>query len=249
MTHYPFGYAAVSSSQIPHCQGCSLCTHCLPLGLTPADREHFDAIIRRPRPLRRGALLVQQGKPFSSLYVVRSGSFKQVVVDAEYREHVIHFLLPSEVAGLDAVGEGTHPTSVVALESSSVCELPFDALEALSDRLPALRAALYRCMSQELHRDQHLHCLLSFATAERRMASFLLSMSEHHAARGYSRYGFQLAMSRADIGSFLGLALETVSRLMSRFQRRCLLELRGREVTLLDLPALEDLAEHGETRR
>lgn len=249
MTHHSSGQAAMPSGQVSRCQGCSLCAHCLPLGLAAEDLEQFDAIIRRPRPLKRGALLVRQGEPFTSLYVVRSGSFKQVVADTGHREHVTHFLLPSEVVGLDAVGEAIHTTSVVALESSFVCELPFASLEALSDRLPALRGVLYRCMSQELHRDQRLHCLLSFATAERRMASFLLGMSERHAARGYSPYGFQLAMSRGDIGSFLGLALETVSRLMSRFQRHGLLEIRGREVTLLDLPALEALAEQGETRR
>ncbi|MDW7746824.1 helix-turn-helix domain-containing protein [Halomonas sp.] len=249
MTQLSSGQAAMPSGQVSRCQGCSLCAYCLPLGLAAEDLEQFDAIIRRPRPLKRGAPLVRQGEPFTSLYVVRSGSFKQVVADAGHREYVTHFLLPSEVAGLDAVGEAIHPTSVVALESSFVCELPFASLETLGDRLPALRGALYRCMSQELHRDQRLHCLLSFATAERRMASFLLGMSERHAARGYSPYGFQLAMSRADIGSFLGLALETVSRLMSRFQRHGLLEISGREVTLLDLPALEALGEQGETRR
>ncbi|PRY72725.1 helix-turn-helix domain-containing protein [Halomonas ventosae] len=249
MTHHTSGQAAMPSGQVSRCQGCSLCSHCLPLGLAAGDLEQFDAIIRRPRPLKRGASLVRQGEPFTSLYVVRSGSFKQVVADAGYREHVTHFLLPSEVAGLDAVGEAIHPTSVVALESSFVCELPFGSLEALGDRLPALRGALYRCMSQELHRDQHLHCLLAFATAERRLASFLLDMSERHAARGYSPYGFQLAMSRSDIGSFLGLALETVSRLMSRFQRHGLLELGGREVSLLDLSALEALAEQGKASR
>ncbi|WFM72260.1 fumarate/nitrate reduction transcriptional regulator Fnr [Halomonas sp. CKK8] len=249
MTHLPTGQAAMPSGQVSRCQGCSLCTHCLPLGLAAEDLEQFDAIIRRPRPLKRGALLMRQGQPFTSLYVVRSGSFKQVVGDVGYRENVTHFLLPSEMAGLDAVGEAIHPTSVVALESSFVCELPFASLEALGNRLPALRGAFYRCMSQELHRDQRLHCLLAFATAERRLASFLMDMSERHAARGYSPYGFQLAMSRADIGSFLGLALETVSRLMSRFQRHGLLELRGREVTLLDLTALEALAEEAENRR
>lgn len=248
MTHRPTAQAAMPSGQVSRCQGCSLCAHCLPLGLAAEDLEQFDAIIRRPRPLKRGTTLVHQGQPFTSLYVVRSGSFKQVVGDAGYRENVTHFLLPSEVVGLDAVGEAIHPTSVVALESSFVCELPFGPLEALSDRLPALRGAFYRCMSQELHRDQRLHCLLAFATAERRMASFLMDMSERHAARGYSPYGFQLAMSRADIGSFLGLALETVSRLMSRFQRHGLLEIRGREVTLRDLAALEALTEQGETR-
>jgi len=248
MTDHSAHQASPPTGQL-QCQGCSLCTHCLPLGLGPEELERFAAIIDRPRPLKRGELLVRQGTPFTSLYVVRSGSFKQVVVDSGYREHVTHFLLPSEVAGLDAVGEAIHATSVVALESSFVCELPFTSLEALSDRLPALRGALYRCMSQELHRDQRLHCLLSFATAERRMASFLLDMSARHAERGYSPFGFQLAMSRADIGSFLGLALETVSRLMSRFQRRRLITIEGREVSLLDLPALEALAEQGDTRR
>ncbi|APE32444.1 Crp/Fnr family transcriptional regulator [Halomonas aestuarii] len=239
MTHHPSGQTAIPPGQATHCEGCSLSAHCLPGGLARDQMTDFDAIIHRPRPLRRGARLVRQGAPFTSLYVVRSGSFKQVVVDAAHRELVTHFLLPSDVAGLDALGEARHPSSVVALESSFVCELPFGSLEALGDRFPALRGALYRSMSQVLERDQGMNCLLSCASAETRMASFLLDMSERFAARGYSPHGFQLAMSRADIGSFLGVALETVSRLLGRLQRQGLISVEGRTLVLRDIPALE----------
>ena len=229
-----------------HCDGCSLHSTCLTRGLSQVALEAFDEIIVQPRPLKRGQALVRQGQPFRSLYLVRTGSLKQVIrLPGRQDEQVIHFYLPSEAVGLEAIGEESCSASVVALETTFVCELPFEQLESLAVEHDALRAELMRCMSRELRGDQRQVCLLSGRTAEQRLAGFLLGLSRRFHARGYSRYRFQLTMSRADIGSHLGLALETVSRVMGRFQRQGLVKVSGRELTVRSLEGLEALGEEG----
>lgn len=227
-----------------HCEGCSLHSSCMTRTLSQGALEAFDEIIRQPQPLKRGQALVLQGQPFRSLYLVRTGSFKQVMrQQGRQDEQVVHFFLPSEAVGLEAIGETHCPASVVALETSFVCELPFEEFEALAQRHESLRAELMRSMSRELRGDQRQFCLLSGRTAEQRLAGFLLGLSQRFHVRGYSRYRFQLAMSRADIGSHLGLALETVSRVMGRFQRQGLVKVSGRELTIHSLEGLEALGE------
>lgn len=227
-----------------HCEGCSLHSSCMTRTLSQGALEAFDEIIRQPQPLKRGEALVLQGQPFRSLYLVRTGSFKQVMrQQGRQDEQVVHFFLPSEAVGLEAIGETHCPASVVALETSFVCELPFEEFEALAQRHESLRAELMRSMSRELRGDQRQFCLLSGRTAEQRLAGFLLGLSQRFHVRGYSRYRFQLAMSRADMGSHLGLALETVSRVMGRFQRQGLVKVSGRELTIRSLEGLEALGE------
>ena len=229
-----------------HCDGCSLHSTCLTRGLSQVALEAFDEIIVQPRPLKRGQALVRQGQPFHSRYLVRTGSLKQVIrLPGRQDEQVIHFYLPSEAVGLEAIGEESCSASVVALETTFVCELPFEQLESLAVEHDALRVELMRCMSRELRGDQRQVCLLSGRTAEQRLAGFLLGLSRRFHARGYSRYRFQLTMSRADIGSHLGLALETVSRVMGRFQRQGLVKVSGRELTIRSLEGLEALGEEG----
>ncbi|WP_445158201.1 fumarate/nitrate reduction transcriptional regulator Fnr [Halomonas sp. E14] len=231
------------------CTRCTLHARCLPLGLALDALSSFDAIIQHPRPLKRGAALVRQGDTFTSLYVVRSGSLKQTVALEGQRDQVTHFYLPGELVGLDAIGEAHCYGSVVALESAFVCELPFTRLEDLAERVPELRGQLYRCMSRELRNDQRMMCLLSGRTADQRLASFLLGLSERFRTRGYSPYCFHLSMSRSDIGSYLGLALETVSRVLARFQEQGMLTVTGRELTVHDFEALVALAEDGVGRQ
>ncbi|WP_404298328.1 helix-turn-helix domain-containing protein [Halomonas sp.] len=229
------------------CEGCSLHSTCLTRGLSKADLEAFDDIMVQPQPLKRGQELVRQGQSFHSLYLVRAGSLKKVMrLPGRHDEQVIRFYLPSETVGLEAIGEAYYPASVVALETTFICELPFEQLVSFAEQYNALRTELMRCMSRELRGDQRQVCLLSGrSTAEQRLASFLLGLSRRLHARGYSRYRFQLTMSRADIGSHLGLALETVSRVMGRFQRQGLVRVSGRELTIRSLESLEALGEEG----
>ncbi|MCE9665945.1 fumarate/nitrate reduction transcriptional regulator Fnr [Halomonas sp. M5N1S17] len=227
------------------CERCTLHARCLPLGLELDALESFEAIIQHPRPLKRGEVLVRQGGTFESLFVVRSGSLKQSVAQEGQRDQVTHFYLPGEVVGLDGIGEDNCYGSVVAMESTFVCELPFHRLEDLAEQLPELRGQLYRCMSRELRNDQRMMCLLSGRTADQRLASFMLGLSERFRLRGFSPYRFHLSMSRSDIGSYLGLALETVSRVLARFQQQSLATVAGRELTIHDMEALVALAEEG----
>ncbi|GKW50101.1 fumarate/nitrate reduction transcriptional regulator Fnr [Halomonas sp. NCCP-2165] len=228
--------------QQPHCQTCSLASLCLPLALQLEDLDQFDAIIRRRAPLKKGETLFRQGDAFTSVFAVRSGSLKQVTsVGGE--EQLTNFYLPSELVGLDGIDESSYPGSMVALETTTVCEIPFDRLNSLAEDLPELRLQLYRSMSKEMRDDRRMIRLLSRKTADERLASFLTGLSERFRRRGYSAYSFRLSMSRADIGNHLGLAVETVSRILGRFQSQGLVAVSGREVNILDLDTLAQLAE------
>jgi len=167
-----------------------------------------------------------------------SGSLKQITTEGSGEDQVTNFYLPSELVGLDGIDEESYPGSVIALETTTVCEIPFDRLDTLSEHLPELRTQLYRSMSKELRDDRKMMRLLSRKTADQRLASFFLNLSERFRRRGYSPYSFRLSMSRADIGNYLGLAVETVSRILGRFQQQKLVDVSGREVNILDLEAL-----------
>lgn len=227
------------------CQTCSLSSLCLPLALEVEDMDRFDAIIRRRAPLKKGEALVRQQAPFSSVFAVRSGSLKQLISAGSGDEQLSNFYLPSELVGLDGIDEGSYQGTVVALETTNVCEIPFDRLDGLSENLPELRAQLYRSLSKELRDDRRMLRLLSRMTADERLASFLVNLSSRFRRRGYSAYSFRLSMSRADIGNYLGLAVETVSRILGRFQQQQLVAVSGREVNILDLKKLSELANDG----
>ncbi|MGE4533464.1 helix-turn-helix domain-containing protein [Halomonas sp.] len=240
-----------ASEQVPgtrtpgtHCDACSLHGVCLTHDLPEETQASLDALLDQPRPLKRGQALVTQGEPFDTLYLVRSGSLKQVARPLGHEaEHVVGFYLPGEAVGLEAIGERTCPASVVALETAFVCALPYGRLRELCQHSTTLNESLLRHMSRELRSEQRQLCLLSGRTAEQRLAGFLLGLSERFHQRGCSRYRFQLAMSRGDIGSHLGLALETVSRVLGRFQRQGLVQVANRELTLLSLEGLHAILE------
>jgi CRP/FNR family transcriptional regulator len=216
------------------CQECSLNEICLPVGIDNEDMERLDAIIDRKRPLARGDQLFQVGDPFSSIYAVRSGSLKTYATSEDGQEQVMGFHLPGELVGLDAIANDAHPLTAKALETTSVCEIPFNQLESLSGQLPGLQHQMLRVMSQEIHDDEQNMLTLGQRSAEERLAAFLISLSNRYRRRGFSATQFNLTMSRGDIGNYLGLALETVSRLFTRFQNEGLLKVERRNIELLD---------------
>jgi CRP/FNR family transcriptional regulator len=216
------------------CRECSLNEICLPVGVGPDDLERLDAIIDRKRPLSRGDHLFRNGDRFQSLYAVRSGSLKTYATSADGQEQVMGFLLPGELVGLDAIADGHHPLSAKALETTSVCEIPFTQLESLSGQLPGLQHELLRVMSQEIRDDEQNMVVLGQKSAEERLAAFLIGLSNRFRRRGFSPNEFNLSMSRGDIGNYLGLALETVSRLFTRFQNEELLRVDRKHIELLD---------------
>ncbi len=224
------------------CKDCSLREMCLPLGLNNADLKALDNVIRRQRTLRKGEQLYRLGDPLKSLYAVRTGTLKTAGLMEDGRVQVTGFHLPGELLGMDAINTDRHPCSAEALETSEVCEIPYDAIGELAQKVPGLQHQLFRIMSRELVEDEHLLMMLGRMNAEERLAACLISFSRRHERLGVSGTAFKLSMSRQDLGDYLGLALETVSRLFSRFQEEKLIDIQGRHITLLNLDRLHIMA-------
>lgn len=237
----PAVHAPMRGNQ-PHCQTCSLNALCLPLSLNDSDMERLDDIIRRGRPIQKGQLLFQQGEPFQSVFAVRTGALKTYTLASNGEEQITGFHLASELVGLAGYDNGNYPLTAKALETTTVCEIPLTQLETLADDLPDLRKQLMRTMGTEIRHDQNMMLLLSKKNAEERVASFLLDISQRYARRGFSATHFRLPMSRVDISNYLGLAVETISRVFTRFQKNGLIETQGKEVILQDADALVEMA-------
>jgi CRP/FNR family transcriptional regulator len=226
----------------PHCNDCSLSSLCLPISLESDDVNALDQIVKRGRPLKKGEFLFRQGDPFESVFALRSGAIKTFSLSDNGEEQITGFHFPSELVGLSGMDTEVFPVSAQALESTSVCEIPFDRLEDLSMRLPQLRRQLMRVMSREIRDDQQMMLLLSKKTADERIATFLVNLSARFRTRGYSANQFRLSMSRNEVGNYLGLAVETVSRVFTRFQQNGLIEAEGKEVHILKSLELCSLA-------
>lgn len=224
------------------CNECSLHQLCLPQSISGADLEKLDHIIERKKPLKRNEHLFHVGSPFNSIYVVRSGSLKTYSPTIDGQEQVTGFHLPGELLGLDAIGKGHHPCVAKALETTSVCEVPFERLEGLTQELPTLQHQLLRLMSKEIFDDQELMLLLGKKTAEARLSAFLLSISLRFKQRGFSSTEFYLSMSRNDIANYLGLAVETVSRMFTRFQEDGIINAERKHIMINDWDILQQLA-------
>ncbi|MGK9064058.1 fumarate/nitrate reduction transcriptional regulator Fnr [Stutzerimonas chloritidismutans] len=224
----------VRAQRQANCKDCSLSGLCLPLSLNMQDMEALDEIVKRGRPLKKGDMLFRQGDAFNSVFAIRSGALRTFSVTDAGEEQITGFHLPSEMVGLSGMDTEAYPVSAQALETTSVCEIPFERLDELSVLLPQLRRQLMRIMSREIRDDQQMMLLLSKKTADERIATFLINLSARFSARGFSANQFRLPMSRNEIGSYLGLAVETVSRVFTRFQSNGLIEAEGKEVRILD---------------
>ncbi|MFD2113061.1 fumarate/nitrate reduction transcriptional regulator Fnr [Thiorhodococcus fuscus] len=223
------------------CKNCTLSSLCLPMGLVAEDVERLDDIVKRARPLHRGDFLFREGDRFRSLYVVKTGSVKTFAPSPEGGEQVLGFHLPGEIIGMDAIDKDAHACSAKVLETSAICEIPFGRLEELTSIIPSLQHQMYRLLSKEIGQDTDMLLLLGKKNAEERLAAFLLSLSQRLHKRGLSPSDFYLSMSRHEIGNYLGLAVETVSRLFTRFQEDGLMRVDRKHIQLLDLTALESL--------
>jgi len=221
------------------CSECTLAELCLPMGLEQDDMERLDAVVEQLGPFHDGDHLYRVGDEFRSLYAVRSGQYKTYLVDESGREQVLGFHLPGELIGLDAIYPDRHQCNAVALDTATVCRVSYDDITALSQRVPGLQRQMFRLMSRDIGSAQALGGDYS---AEERLAGFLLNLSDRLRARGYSPQHFVLAMPRRDIANYLRLAPETVSRVFKRFQRQGLIGLERREVRLLDMARVQELA-------
>jgi CRP/FNR family transcriptional regulator len=225
------------------CGSCSLNELCLPHGLEGADLEKLDSIIRHQPPLQPGQHLYRAGDLGQSLYAVRSGSLKTYCTTKNGDEQVLGFTLPGEIVGLDGMSDGQYGSYSVALETSSVCQLPFSQLDELCAEIPSLHRQMMRVVGKEVTADHSMLLLLGKRSADERLAAFLLNLSSRYKTRGLSATEINLPMSRQDIGNYLGLAIETVSRLFAHFQDQKLLRVNRRQITLLDMARLQEIFE------
>ncbi len=229
------------------CAACNLRPDCIPAGLNARELARLEGLITPRHRVRRGAYLCRAGTDLQSLSALRCGSLKSAIADQEGREQIIGFHLPGELLGLDAIATGRHTSDVIALEDSEVCRFPFAQLQELSREIPTLAQHLRRLMSSELGRTHRAMLVLGSMRAEERVATFLRDLAARLHARGYSETQLVLRMTRAEIGSFLGLKLETVSRTFSNFQRDAIIEVQGKDIRILDAENLKALAASGTT--
>lgn len=226
----------------PHCQNCSLSNICLPLAMEVGEMDRLDDIVRRGRPLQRGEHLFSAEDRFESVFAVRSGAIKTYRVTEDGEEQITGFHLPGEIFGLSGLSTGRHENAAIALETTAVCEIPFDRIEPLSRDVPSLQRHLFQLMSRAISDDQQLILLLGKKSAEARIASLLLSLSSRMRRRRLSGRCFRLPMARGDIGNYLGLVVETVSRVFTRLQKQGVLAVDGKEIEILDPPVLAAMA-------
>ena len=223
-----------------HCGVCNLREVCLPCGMAGTSAASLlDELVYTRKRVKRGEVLYRAGGGFEALYAVRSGFLKSRVVLPDGRDQVTGFHMAGEIVGTDGIGTESHTADVIALEDSEVCVIPYSHLEQ-----PELQRQLHKVMSRELVRDQGVMMLLGTMRAEERLAAFLLNLSQRFLARGYSANEFHLRMTRDEIGSYLGLSLETVSRLFSRFQEDGLVSVQQKHIRILDIPGLRAVMTH-----
>jgi len=223
------------------CSSCNLRELCLPKGLADEDMSRVERIVYARRRVRRGESLFNAGDVFHSVYAVRSGFFKTTLLNEDGREQVTGFNMPGELIGMDGIGTGSYHGNAVALEDCEVCVLPFSLIEELGREIPLVQRNLHSVLSREIVRDHGVMMLLGSMRAEERLAVFLLNLSKRFVRRGYSPSDFHLRMTREEIGSYLGLKLETVSRLFSKFQEDRLIDVQQKHVRIRDIKGLEQV--------
>jgi CRP/FNR family transcriptional regulator len=231
------------------CSKCSLQALCLPASIDADDFERMNSIVQRRRPLKRGDVLFNTGQKLNSIYVAREGAFKTVVYNTDGDSQVTGFHLPGEILGLDGLGTSQHTCDSVALTTADVCEIPLSELEKVAVQLPSLQHQLLKIIGQSMNRDQKHIEILSKRNAHERMAIFLHQLSERYRQLGRSGERFLIPMSRDDIGSYLGLVIETVSRTLGKMQDDGLIEVNGREVVIRDMAKLNGFAHEVITRK
>jgi CRP/FNR family transcriptional regulator, anaerobic regulatory protein len=224
------------------CSTCVLGQFCIPVGLSHEEVIKVDALVKERISLKKGDALYRHGNPMSSVYSVRFGTLKTEHTLADGRAQIIGFHLPGEILGLDAIGDGIHQSDAIALEDSEACIIRFTEFESLASQIPTLQNQFHRILSRELTQDQRHLLSLGSLRAEERLAGFLLNLSERLTARGYTNHEFDLRMSREEMGSYLGIQIETVSRMLSRFAEAGLIQVKQRHVKLIDIAGLYELA-------
>jgi len=231
-----------SSAQHIKCQSCSISELCLPFTLNDQELNTLDEIIDRKRPIHKGDKIYTDGQELYCLFAIRSGTFKTFTVNEQGEEQITGFHLAGDLLGFDAIADNEHNSFAQALETSMVCEIPYNSLDTLSNTMPKLKKQVLRLMSNEIRTDQEMLTLLNRKNAEQRVATFLVNLSDRYHARGLSSIEFRLTMTRSDIGNYIGLTVETISRLLNRFHKNGLIKVDGKLISILDIDQLMDCA-------
>ena len=220
------------------CSNCNLRELCMPLGLSDNEMERVDDVVATRRKVTRGSHLFSHGDKFSALFAIRTGFFKTRISAEDGRDQVTGFQMAGEIIGLDGIVSDKHTCDAVALEDAEVCVMPFDRIEELSREITSLQRHVHKIMSREIVRENGVMMLLGSMRAEERLAAFLLNLVQRLHARGFSQSELVLRMTREEIGSYLGLKLETVSRTFSKFAEDGIVEVKQRHVRILNAEAL-----------
>ena len=228
--------------QPSNCHNCRMSALCLPLALDSSSLDRLDKVIERGRPIHKNKYIFHGGDPFRAVYAIRSGAVKSFCISDDGSEQVTGFYLPGEIFGWGGIDNNTHSNTATTLETTALCEIPFARFEEISRTMPILQKHFMRLMAKELTSDQELIGLLAKSSAEERVASLLLSLSSRLKRQHLSATQFRLPMSRADIGNYLGLTVETVSRVFSRFQSFDLILCDKKEIEIINLNGLSALA-------
>jgi len=221
------------------CSNCNLRELCMPVGLTDDQIQRIDNVVAIRRKIKRGSTLFRNGEQFTSLFAIRTGFFKTCVATEDGRDQVTGFQMAGEIIGLDGIVNDHHTCDAVALEDAEVCVMPFDRIEDISREVNALQHHVHKIMSREIVREHGVMLLLGSMRAEERLAAFLLNLVQRLHARGFSQSELVLRMTREEIGSYLGLKLETVSRTFSKFVDDGIVEVKQRHVRILSPEALK----------
>ncbi len=224
------------------CGNCRFNSTCLPQVLESDEIKYLDDIIQHHKPIRRSEHYYREGDKFRSVYILRAGAIKAYKTSDDGLEQVTRFYFPGEVLGLDGICNNFYGSSAKSLETVAACEISFTSLEKLSTKIPNIQHYFFQLMSRQIVEDQQLVTLLSKNSAEERVASLILSLSACHARRKLSATRLRLPMSRLDIGNYLGLTVETVSRMFSRLQKMEILRVYNKEIEVLDTAGLQNLA-------
>jgi len=241
MEPHPECSASLHAAPKVACSSCNLRELCLPVGFSAEELERLDGLVATRRSIGRGDTLFRRGDPFRGVYAVRTGFFKTCSTSEEGREQVTGFQMAGELLGFDGIGDTVHSCDAVALEDSQVCVIPYARLEELSREFALLQRQFHRVMSREIVREHGVMMLLSSMRAEERLAAFLSNLAQRLEARGFSASSLVLRMSREEIGTYLGLSLETVSRCFSRLHEQGVLDVQQRNIRILDPAALQKL--------
>jgi len=223
------------------CANCNMRELCMPIGLTQDELNRIDEMIGSRRKVKRGDTLFHNGERFTNLYAIRTGFFKTCITSEDGRDQVTGFQMAGEIIGMDGIVNDYHSCDAVALEDAEICAMPFAQIEALSREVNALQHHVHKIMSREIVREHGVMLLLGSMRAEERLAAFLLNLAQRLHSRGFSQSELILRMTREEIGSYLGLKLETISRTFSRFVEDGIVAVKQRHVHILNTSALQDI--------